>query len=193
MTLLDERELTAAERQAIADEPRPGVWIDTVVTVKVDGPPIEVRPNVSDGRTLTQDETDTMIARELFRERSTSDQETKRLVSTWLTRGIYFNGVEPTQQRGGIHSDPLVRLLAYRAWGERDRQWFTLLFADAHEIVALRPGGRTPAPQHAGHYISVVENRGGATVIDWEIEIRCSCGTRFRIPIEARDIARASR
>ncbi len=29
-------------------------------------------------------------------------------------------------QRGGIDSDPLVRLLAYRAWGDRDRQWFEL-------------------------------------------------------------------
>ncbi len=26
-------------------------------------------------------------------------------------------------QRGGIHSDPLVRLLAFRAWGERERAW----------------------------------------------------------------------
>lgn len=29
-------------------------------------------------------------------------------------------------QRGGIDSDPIVRLLAYRAWGNRDRQWFEL-------------------------------------------------------------------
>ncbi|HSS01741.1 MAG TPA: hypothetical protein VLM79_32010 [Kofleriaceae bacterium] len=27
-------------------------------------------------------------------------------------------------QRGGIDSDPLVRLLAFRAWGHRDRRWF---------------------------------------------------------------------
>ena len=29
-----------------------------------------------------------------------------------------------TRQRGGIDSDPMVRLLAYRAWGDRDRTWF---------------------------------------------------------------------
>jgi hypothetical protein len=28
------------------------------------------------------------------------------------------------RQRGGIDSDPLVRLLAFRAWGDRDRYWF---------------------------------------------------------------------
>lgn len=32
-------------------------------------------------------------------------------------------GATVIHQRGGIDSDPLVRLLAYRAWGDRDQRW----------------------------------------------------------------------
>jgi hypothetical protein len=46
------------------------------------------------------------------------------------------------EQRGGIHSDPLVRLLAFRAWGDRDRSWrprdsARMLGAGARSIVVL--------------------------------------------------------
>ena len=32
--------------------------------------------------------------------------------------------ITATRQRGGIDSDPMVRVLAYRAWKDRDRGWF---------------------------------------------------------------------
>ena len=39
--------------------------------------------------------------------------------------GVRYVGVGGhVEQRGGIHSDPLVRLLAYRKWANRDRAWF---------------------------------------------------------------------
>jgi hypothetical protein len=119
VTILSERELTEAERAAIADEARPGVWVQmppSDVLINID----HFKPN-GDGRALTQDETDLLIARELFREHS--DDATRIIVSTWLKHGLYFQLAEPIQQRGGIHSDPLVRLLAIRAWGDRDRAW----------------------------------------------------------------------
>lgn len=63
MTLLDERELTAEERAAIADEPRPGVWIEEHVILAAeqnDGKPIAQQ--VGDGRALDQAQTDSAIA-----------------------------------------------------------------------------------------------------------------------------------
>jgi hypothetical protein len=110
------RDLLAAEREAIADEPRPGVWRQSVGLfepgAKVPG----------DDRALTQDQTDCLIACELERRHDVHHS----LLATWrrsvqmtLDRG----GCTAREQRGGIHSDPLVRLLAYRAWGDRDRRW----------------------------------------------------------------------
>ena len=81
---------------------------------------------------------------------------------------LYIRGVEPTgsheisrdhdgtwtdatRQRGGIASDPLVRLLAFRAWGDRDRHWFedrgvrkgedcaVWITAEGWAIAALQP------------------------------------------------------
>ena len=46
-------------------------------------------------------------------------------------------------QRGGIDSDPLVRLLAWRAWGDRDRQWFEergVRKGDAVKMAWEKPG-----------------------------------------------------
>jgi hypothetical protein len=43
-----------------------------------------------------------------------------------------------TLQRGGIHSDPLVRLLAFRVWGERDQIWLRL--HDAVHTAAREQG-----------------------------------------------------
>lgn len=52
------------------------------------------------------------------------------IVAPWripirLEVGSDENGYEviARAQRGGIHSDPLIRLLACRAWGDRDRRW----------------------------------------------------------------------
>lgn len=46
-----------------------------------------------------------------------------------------------TGQRGGIHSDPLVRLLAFRAWGDRDRAWRKRDTAVAIARDVLDPNG----------------------------------------------------
>jgi len=106
MTLLDARELTAEERAAVADEPRPGVWIDA-------------KNWANDGRVLSQEDTDVAIVTELWASTAGNARAHEALrdaVHPWLDDSTYT-------QRGGIHSDPLVRLLAYRAWGERDRRW----------------------------------------------------------------------
>jgi hypothetical protein len=44
--------------------------------------------------------------------------------------------IPTTYQRGGIDSDPLVRLLAYRAWRDRDRRWFTDRGVRSGDLVA---------------------------------------------------------
>lgn len=133
MSLLDERELTAEERAAIADEPRPGVWIEEHIILTAaqnDGQPIVDRRG--DGRTLDQAQTDSAIAAALFRLAGPEEQEqVLRAVVASLNGGRALDGVTSkstgqvyaTEQRGGIHSDPLVRLLAFRAWGDRDRRW----------------------------------------------------------------------
>lgn len=153
MSILSERELTDAERAAIADDPRPGVWLESVARV---GPgrlvpvsslaqpvhevdvPCEWR---GDGRALDQQQTDVAIVSELY---AGTDEDGRALMmefSNTIVTGTPIRrrggdalpvGFIPhqidgdfrcSQQRGGIHSDPLVRLLAYRAWGERDRAW----------------------------------------------------------------------
>ncbi|MEJ7601256.1 MAG: hypothetical protein WKG01_25350 [Kofleriaceae bacterium] len=118
MSILAERQLTDAERDAVADHERPGVWIE----VHFDDP---ISPH--DGRTLSQHATDLLIVNEVLRREPDHADELRPFLPprgvpmSWLiTLG---DGVTATQQRGGIHSDPLVRLLAYRTWGDRDRTW----------------------------------------------------------------------
>jgi hypothetical protein len=134
VTILDERELTDAERAAIADEPRPGVWITS-------------NPNTlqaGDGRVLDQDRTDLLIAAELHSYHSAVDLEASiGPPPTVVIAGVPAGTpryVVTNQQRGGIHSDPLVRLLAFRAWGERDRAW------------RKRDTARALSRPHAGFY-----------------------------------------
>jgi hypothetical protein len=114
MTILDERPLTDAERAAIADEPRPGVWVQND------------RSFPGDGRALSQHETDRLIVGELHRMPDQFGQAELVAVVGWPV-AIKFDTDKGKQhafeQRGGLHSDPLVRLLAFRAWGDRDRAW----------------------------------------------------------------------
>lgn len=141
MSLLDERELTDEERVAIADEPRPGVWIEEhEVFHKVRAPlsqttgkHIEVKSEIErrgDGRALSQDYTDTLIATELYFASATDgydpgNAELLDIIGEPMDVVLMDVPVNKArQQRGGIHSDPLVRLLAFRAWGDRDRTWF---------------------------------------------------------------------
>jgi len=104
----------AAERAAHDEEPRPGVWA--------------VEPS-ADLRALTQDETDILIRAELaswLPLSSPEHAEVEQIIGRprCLMLGVPPNRSQATQQRGGIDSDPLVRILAWRAWGDRDRRWF---------------------------------------------------------------------
>jgi hypothetical protein len=123
----DRAALLEAERAAIADPERPGSWF---------GEP------GADGRMLTQEATDMLIRDELWREvaPTTSPAEREELLGilgapqvVLLPSPLQASGADPeltdrfhvaNVQRGGIDSDPLVRLLAFRAWGHRDRRWF---------------------------------------------------------------------
>ena len=141
-----DHELTAEERAAIADEARPGVWIEN----GLDG----------DGRELTQDQTDALIGRELYRQCPSDQLGTLTSIAGPLreTRMEYpgpHGAITALTQRGGIHSDPLVRLLAFRAWGDRDRRWFER----CHEPNCEREAG------HSGmHYAARI---GNAIGVEW--------------------------
>lgn len=112
-----------AERAAFDEQERLGTWF---------GDPH------ADGRELTQDETDMLVRTELFRAASIEEavsEEFRGIIGDpqllTLTTSPHLTGAQSTghqsratQQRGGICSDPLVRVLAWRAWGDRDRGWF---------------------------------------------------------------------
>jgi len=104
-SLFLDRPLTAEERAAHDEDPRPGVWGGT---------------RDADLRKLSQDETDALVRIELWQEASRRGDDIGEIEGALgnLTSAI------GRCQRGGIDSDPLVRLLAYRAWGDRDRRWF---------------------------------------------------------------------
>lgn len=114
-SLLAERELTPEERAVHDEAPRPGLWA---------GDP------AADLRALTQDQTDALIRLELAI--GAPDDEAAEV--RHLLRGPFGLSSQEMpgtnhfaiRQRGGIDSDPLVRLLAFRAWGDRDRRWFAL-------------------------------------------------------------------
>lgn len=121
-TSILDRDPTPEDREAEHDEPRPGVWAG--------------EPD-ADLRKLTQDETDALIRAELYW-RHTPHDERARMASATASRpdgpaGLRLDARDARGQRlwlecqrGGIDSDPLVRVLARRAWGDRDREWFDL-------------------------------------------------------------------
>jgi hypothetical protein len=110
VSLLDRPE-TPEDREAERDEPRPGVWAG------------EPR---ADLRALTQDETDLLIRRELVASASSADVMNVIAAVGGVVEMPPWHSPVPRCQRGGIDSDPLVRVLARRAWGDRDREWFEL-------------------------------------------------------------------
>lgn len=111
--LLPDRPLTSEERAAHDEDPRPGVWAGQLSC---------------DLREFSQDETDALIRRELLDSVVIADHDQIRSLvgAPAVVDTGRVAGVNPWArcQRGGIDSDPLVRLLAYRAWGDRDRRWF---------------------------------------------------------------------
>ena len=112
--------LTDAERAAVADHERPGVWLETAAADDRD--PVDFG---GDGRAFSQHETDALIAFELHeRSDAAARAELVAAVGPILpVRLVDAAFATASQQRGGLHSDPLLRLLAYRAWGDRDRAW----------------------------------------------------------------------
>jgi len=131
-SILAERDLTDDERAAVADAERPGVWVEDHETPEMD--PLTYGPSQTalrgDGRVLSQEQTDALIVQGLYDHVAwtTSTRELRNAVgnpplSALLQMRLGSEVVLARQQRGGIHSDPLVRLLAYRAWGDRDRKW----------------------------------------------------------------------
>jgi hypothetical protein len=112
-SLLAARELTPEERSARDEDPRPGVWAGQLYW---------------GGCALTQEQSDTLLRAELIACTTSEERaEFARLVHEPLVLRVNQpgSGVAVAHvQRGGIDSDPLIRLLAYRAWGDRDRRWF---------------------------------------------------------------------
>ena len=105
-SLLDPRELTAGELAAQNEAARPGVWAGE---------------HGADLRQLTQDETDVLIRAELcaYAEQSFCSEYASVVQACGgvVKASVHVKGALLHVQRGGIDSDPLVRLLAYRAWG----------------------------------------------------------------------------
>ncbi len=139
--LLD-RDPTPEDLEAERDQPRPGVWAGE---------------RGADLRALTQDETDALIRFDLadralrggaveYREvlgaiGASEDRPARPVDFGRLPRRL------ASMQRGGIDSDPLVRVLARRAWGERDRRWFELRGVRKGEAVRTVP---IPGPPRSG-------------------------------------------
>lgn len=106
-----DRDPTPEDREAERDDPRPGVWAGE---------------RFADGRRLTQDQTDALIRSELFMRCSIAElDDIVMAVGQPVFFAFMVDGWQrPARvQRGGIDSDPLVRVLARRAWGDRDRRW----------------------------------------------------------------------
>jgi hypothetical protein len=128
-SLLLDRPLTPDEDVARSEDPRPGVWAGE---------------EPSDLRGLTQEQTDVLIRFELINFASHPDERDDVLAvvgSHPRSARILGQGAIAQAQRGGIDSDPMVRLLAFRAWGDRYRRWAELrgvLAGETVHIVELR-------------------------------------------------------
>jgi len=163
-SLLSDRALTFEERAAHDETERPGVWAGEAG---------------ADLRALTQEETDGLIRLEIWNSfaarlaRDGRDDEQVELLAG-LGGGEALRALHPTDvkrigttQRSGIDSDPLVRLLAYRAWGDRDRQWFALRGVRKGDSVTLDDRGHAvrawSSDLHAGY--AETDGRPGETVV----------------------------
>lgn len=176
-----ERELDAATRRSLLDPlPDPAAEARAVAAARDD----TERPGTwygdegADGRQLTQDQTDCLIRDELFWLSLTLTSASAEIEAAIGPRSVVALEGLPyavNHQRGGIDSDPLVRLLAYRAWGERDRRWFEDRGVRKGDRVRLLwnplASGRPPAVLAWGHEVAW----GVASVDAWPgqlVEVR---------------------
>lgn len=119
MTSLLDRAPTPEDLEAERETPRSGLWAGE---------------NGADLRKLTQEETDLLIRHELWVMAKTEEGDAVLAAcggSAEVLLGVTLDRdgpipVHASRQRGGIDSDPLVRILARRTWGDRDRRWFEL-------------------------------------------------------------------
>lgn len=74
---------------------------------------------------LNQQYTDALIVRELQDHHVPDDEldDFERLAGHFLGNKTINHRWGSRSQIGGVHSDPFVRLLAFRAWGRRDLDW----------------------------------------------------------------------
>lgn len=173
--MLDERELTDAERAAIADEPRPGVWIEQYDFKHFTD---------ADGRPLSQHQTDRLIAFELSLVTKGRDMPELERIAGALDDVDLGAQHAATSQRGGIHSDPLVRLLAFRAWGDRDRAWRKRDTARVLTRDVLEPGAVDRLRRAYG--FEGVEQRGAAFTAQRD-------GRQATASVNERDMLRGNR
>ncbi|HEU4728474.1 MAG TPA: hypothetical protein VFT22_11305 [Kofleriaceae bacterium] len=127
--LFPARDLTSEERAAHDEDPRPGSCFT---------------PRTGVSRRVSQSDTDLLIRVELWSRAPASARamfEELMGIPRWRPGAITDPMVPTTYQRGGIDSDPFVRLLAYRAWGNRDRGWFEERGVRSGELVAAVDGG----------------------------------------------------
>ena len=119
---------------------RPGVWAGE---------------EGADVRKLTQVQTDALIRGELIR--GAPAAERAALIRDYgEPREVVVPSSKPAGtsavchvQRGGLDSDPRVRALARRAWGDRDEQWFALRGVRTGEGVMGGPlSPVSPARRH---------------------------------------------
>jgi hypothetical protein len=127
--LFPDRELTRDERAAHDEDPRPGSCFS---------------PHTGESHLVTQSDTDILIRVELWSQAPESARALfEKLIGVprWRPGSITDPLVPTTYQRGGIDTDPFVRLLAYRAWGDRDRTWFSHRGVRAGDLVAAAGNG----------------------------------------------------
>lgn len=148
--------MTPDEIAARDDEPRPGVWLQQ-----------EREDYDGTGAPLDQVQTDHLIAYELLcRLRGDEFDEVADLGRALVPLRVPspLGPALASQQRGGIHSEPAIRVLAFQTWGDRDRRWGeiksgTELFVDDHGgVVTYR---RTPQDQAVG---TATEPQGNVVV-----------------------------
>jgi len=166
-----------SESLALIDAPRPGSWFGD---------------EGADGRMLDQQQADVLIRSQLWSHASGSAagfvanhaelegilgplQQIELAMSQGNADRPRAHTFVARQQRGGISSDPLVRLLAFRAWGDRDQHWFEDRGVRKGEWVAIHremvvlawPGeaamGKAATDARPGERVTVSWNGGRST------------------------------